>query len=1009
MASNSPETEGRKRKDSIGQLKRDRPLFTARRFGPSQKPTDFFTDSLNNSSIPSPSPTKENTQPGIRAKPRPKLGTPRSLAASFKATSEINNHSHRPSSPPSPDQTPRIYAPNSRPVQTDVRNQAKTPSKPTNLPRRVKTTDPPRGRQLPIASPSSSASSPPRGLAEAYQRIQNEENLAEEDTVDDDTAYDYSDREERREHDRIRTQITRDTTSSIPLRASEGSSPGRSDEGYFQTGNQTKEMEHNSHQSESESGRSIPDNLTENSSTGELSQYTKDLLRVNRAMNSGPLFTKRTRVGDTASLTRLKLPDRSDESSDSARGAESVSSAGSKLYANVPPQWGRKSRPGKDWLNRINTKNGIVSGDSPKPERVDALPPEKTVHDEALEGWVVTGADGSKTGEDRALQPATSREHAPAAESRKRSLERVEEWELNEDDFTGRSLQASDSPPIRVRNATLDPIIEREIDSLARRAVTTNRLGEIRVKRSEENLGRKLRSQSVEDLSHQNIDSDRDSLRRKRSSLKFPLKPFVDNKSYSSISGAVLGSGGDPVPNSPITIYRSTSNASMKDNGASGVKIDGEKVASRRPSHGRADSRDLLRELARATSQSSTPTKEGIVADIASDKTAVEKASSGEIQPEFDSPAMDQTPQMTEESKPLGNERLPEKAEIDKQIQQTPRQSKPLRELKTPLVTGAWIDTPLPVSGHGPPSPAPTDLEEEYPPLDSDDYTPKVTTTHLIRKLNPHILSPRPKAQPQRALKDTGPVLPKSALESIITAAKSKSRSTSSDKSKSAMKLNRDSDEDPTLQLSESTIQSLEKMLENDDSEKPTPTVQSLPSPSSILRDDDQSVAALPSPPPSPLPVSLEDGSSESRPTTTAQPSRLSELQSYARQMTRLGNVGPSIRDAKRRLSNIEKAISSSVATSPLKSKSSTPQNECEEAGEFHDFIWPCERCGCTARRDLGVAAQSIAQGGDMTTISIPVPKLWKWRPDDWRPRLTWLGMVALVGALWWMGDWIAW
>lgn len=1048
MASNSPETEGRKRKDSIGSLKRDQPLFTARRLGPpSQQPTEFFTDSLNNSYIPSPSPPKENARPGILPKPRQKLGTPRSLAASFKAASD---QSHWPSSPTSPERKLSPHKSSIRPPQSNVRNTAKLPSRPTYLPRRLTTPEPTRGRKFTVVSPSSSASSPPRGLAEAYQRIKNEENLAEEDgneAIEDDMgshANGNSD-QERQEVDRIRSQRLQDAPSPTSLKASRMSSPWRLDEENLRPKNQGNEIGNSSHLSGSETGTSYMDNLTGTSSLGELSSYAKDMERVNRAIKSGPLFAKRSRLGNGTNLVRLKPPERSDESSDSTHGSESVSSMGSTLYANVPPQWGRKSRPAKDWLNRINTKSGGLSGDMLKNNSVDNLVLEKAGHDEAIDGWIMTGAQDSKTGEDQASQQERlPPNHDPFTAGRKQSLERVEEWELNEDDFTGRSLQVSDSPPIRVRNAALDPILEREIDSLAKRAVTTSRLGEIRVKTSEENLVRKLHIQSAEDLSLGSIESDRESLRRKRSSLKFPLKPFVENRSYSSISGAVLGSGGDPIPSSPITIYRSNSNVSSNENGAGGTKTEEEKVSYHRPSHGRADSRDLLRELARATSQTSTPTtststrtstpiKEGDEVDAQTQTTGKDKGVAFVVEPQLEieptaavqqAQVKDKTKnidilpsienigieksiqQMARHSKSFEDLRAPQ----EKPLEQTPRQLRSTADLKTPIVTGAWIDTPLPTSSHRPLSSRPNDLEEKNLNIEIVDPSEKKDTTHLIRKLNPNVLSPRPKSQTQRPLSDSNPLLPKSALESIINAAKSKSRSTSLGVRKSAKKSHSDSDEDPTLQLSEETIQSLEKMLAHDDGDT-TPsenspeeaTIQPLPSPPISPREDhpvaQQQLPSHPQTPPKGDPTL-------SRPATRAQNSRYSELQSYGQQIARLGNVGPSIRDAKKRLTNLEKVISSAV---PSPSQPKIPQGECDEAGEFHDFIWPCERCGCTARRDSETVASNIPQQGGVAIIQIPVPRLWRWHRNSWRPRVTWLGVFALIGVLWWVADEIAW
>lgn len=988
MAPISPEPEGRKRKESVGHLKRDQPLFTARRSVLSQEPPEFFTDSLNTSSIPIPSPSRENTRSGVRSKPRPKLGS-RSLAASFNATSEVNDENRRPSTSPSLDRRSTSYVPKIRPTHSNASGLAKSPSR---LPRK-NTPSPERGRQFFIVSPTSSASSPPRGLAEAYQRINDEESLAQEDSIEDDMetiAYDYASQQRSRELDHVRMQRMQDADSPITLKASRKPCPRLLSEELRDAVARQKAMEENSHESDNESAIFSLDNQSENF-TGEVSQHARDMVRVNGAMKSDAKVFTRARLSNRKGQTLENLTRRngSNESLSSALGAGSTSSKGSNPSLNVPQKWGRKSKPGRDWLNRINNKSGRLTGDNPQKDNAGATLFEEQDKKELLEEWVTTAAEGVHPSQDdqSPQQPSASRDSTPMAANRKKSLERVVEWEINDEDFTGRSMQVSESPPIP-RNVSIDRVLEREIDSLAKRAVTTNRLGELRGMKSEDHLGRRFHSQSAEDLSKSGIENDREIVPRRRSSLKFPLKPFVDDKRYSSISGAVLGSSGDHIPDSPITIYRNTSDVSSTDNGQSN-NMDEDRGSGHRPPSERGDSLDLLRKLARVSSQSPTSTKDGPSPEPQREPSRTEDIEPGEEPSKFTG-ATDGPGRAAEEVNGNGKDHLPD-IKIGKPIQDTPRPSQSIADLKTPLITGAWIDTPLPTGRRGLPMPTPVNLEDDKDfTMSNGDQSRKIATTDLIRKLNPTILSTRPKLNLQRPLKDTGPLLPKSALESILSAAKSTSRSTS--------QRNRDSNsnsdsEELTLDLGDSTIQSLEDILHE---ESNFSTVLSLSPPSpSLAQDDyikDQKSEA-----------SLLGDRTEAEPLISAQKSRLSELQSYARQMSQLGNVGPSIRDAKRRLANLEKAISKSV--SDLPSKSLEIQNGCDEAGEFHDFIWPCERCGCPGRKDL----DSHNMTSDKTTVAISVPKLCKWQNDDWRPRLTWLGLATLIGCMWWIGEWVAW
>lgn len=988
MAPISPEPEGRKRKDSNSLLKRDQPLFTTRRSVLSHQPPDFFTDSLNTSSIPIPSPTKENTRPGVSSKPRPKLGS-RSLAASFQATSEANDENKRPSTSPSLGRRSTTYLPRIRPAQSDSHSLAKSPSRPPSRLPCAKTPSPERGRRPSIVSPSSSASSPPRGLAEAYQRITDEESLAQEDSIEGDLetlTYDYANQERSAELDRVRMQRIQEAVSPIKLKAARRPLPRVLSEELRDANARIKATETNLPESDSESAISNPENLTGNFNE-EVSQHAKDLARVHGAMNSQTkVFTKArssNRVGVT--VENLRRQNGSNESLSSLPGAGSTSSKGSNPSLNVPPIWGRKARGGRDWLNRLNNKNGRLTGDTPKKNHANTTGSEGSDQKELLEEWVTTAKGDLNPPEgDR---PA-SRDSTPTAANQKQSMERVAEWELNDDDFTERSLQVSDSPPIRTRNGTLGPILEREIDSLAKRAVTTSRLGEIREKTPEEHIVRRIYSQSAEDLSKSGIESNRETLRQRRSSLKIPFKPFVDDKGYSSTSGAVLGSGGDPIPDSPITIYRSTSDVSSTDNGLGG-NVEDDRRSVHRPVHERGDSRELLRKIARVSSQSPTSTKEG-----PSPVSQQEMIPTDNVEPDEEpsgfSIGTDLSVQAAEEENLDGNNHLPD-VKIEKPVQETPRPSKSNADLKTPLVTGAWIDTPLPTGNRGLPLPTPASLEDDkYFTMDSGDQSRKIATTDLIRKLNPTILSTRPKLNSQRQLKDTGPLLPKSALESILAAAKTNPKPISQRNRGTNSKS--DSEE---LELGDSTMQSLEEIL-HEDPDGSTLASQSSSSPSLPNEDfpDDQELEDS----------LLKSDHSEAESLTPGQRSRLSELKSYARQISRLGNVGPSIRDTKRRLANLEKAFSKTV--SDLPSKSLEIQDGCDEAGEFHDFIWPCERCGCPGRRDLDTSHRITRY---MNTVPTSVPKLWRWRRDDWRPRLTWLGLVTLVWWTWWIGDWAAW
>lgn len=315
----------------------------------------------------------------------------------------------------------------------------------------------------------------------------------------------------------------------------------------------------------------------------------------------------------------------------------------------------------------------------------------------------------------------------------------------------------------------------------------------------------------------------------------------------------------------------------------------------------------------------------------------------------------------------------------------TPGLSVPSIILKTPLVTGAWVDTPLPTGGRGPPMPTPSDLDEAKElTMNLDDDIRKLATTDLIRKLNP--TSPGSKSRDQQPLKDSRPLLHKSALEAIISDAKSNSGNpkpaTSSGDS--------DSEEDPTLHLGDSTIQSLEEIMENDTN------FSAILAPSTTT-----------TPPGEEEENNNDDDDNDESLHNAKRKTSLSDLKTYTQLTTRLNTILPSLRSTKRSLASLSRSLSSPSLSTTQKSKSLTAatnqNNECNEAGEFHDFIWPCDRCGCPGR------PATWEPGFDLTTVRIPIPRLWRWERGDWRPRLTWLGLVTLVGWAWWVGEEWAW
>ena len=960
-----PTSPSKKRKQPVNAMKRDQPIFTQHNPNPSlQQPPDFLTDSLNTSYIPSPSPPKSPTRQHVRPKPRHHLLSSGSLGAAFKATPKLDDE-NRPPSSSSSDHKRSSRSLKPRPTQNPPRTNPKAPSKSAQNPTRIRTPSPLRGRATSITSPTASESSPPRGYAEAYQRIVEEENLAQEESLEnmeDITGYDFNEQDRSQDLDRIRSQRRQHSASPISLKASRRASPGGAMERAVQA--EVDDKENIVHDTDGDSSASYLENITDTSLDSASSQYAKDLQRLQGALNSGKKAFSKARVGDRVGLTIDNLQRKgSNDSLGSAFSAGSLSNRGSDPSVNVPKAWGRKAKPGKDWLSRINSRSGKLTGDVPKRHSSGdqiIAENEKRETSEPIDEWTATAAEVPLPSVEDSSQPSlSSRGSTPTtAVQRSTSLDRRRQWEVNDDEFTGRSFQVSDSPPIRIRNSNLDRIREREIESLEKRAVTTNRLGELRKKSSTESPRRRL---GFEEAQSDDNDGTSEASPQRRVSVNSTLQPEQADPTQDNLLEPTLDDTGEAIPDTPVVIYRANSSGIVSSTEQSARQPKSNSQRSRRPSHERKDSHDLLKRLAKATSESPSPAKQ-----------SNEPSEEGQDQ-------IQQTPQ---NPRPTSNHKTPivTGAWVNQTIADTPQDSRTDNNLKTPLVTGAWIDTPLPTGGRGPPMPTPSDAEDE-----KDLGSGKLGAAELIHKLSPNIISARPKLQDQAPLKYSGPPLAKSALQEIINDA----RAPKSDELSRKTSRNSDSEEDPTFHLGESTIQSLEEL---------------------IAKDEDFSTLLAPTPPsPETASSSSEPSPSSQAVTTTSRSSRLSDLQTYTHLLSRLTNLGPSLRASKNQIASLERIISTSPAPNAIQTTTdrNTDQAECPEAGEFHDFIWPCQRCGCPGRMDPDLSPL-LTFRDNITTFSLPIPRLWYWRSKhDWRPRLTWLGLVTLLAcSLCWAEMW---
>ena len=865
------------------------------------------------------------------------------------------------------------------PFQPTLRSRTPSPPKRQNSLRspegytEAHTPSPPRGfaRQDSLVSPISSASSPPQGLAESYQRIEEQEFLAgQEGDNEDDLSFTDGEftMEQSENRDPFQGQLT-SMGSPISRHSSKSSlrklvTSSATQQSYISNG--------------SDEGSSLLDDTF----NMPLSHAT-DEERLKAALGEeGVAFKKaRSRAHGRTGLTAENLQRKdaaSPQSGSSTLGSPSVSSRASEPPLNIPKTWGQ--RGDKKWLNRLDRSGGKLTGDLPKIwslQNGKAPEPGKRSSSPILD-WIDAAADAplpSVENEPRGSHSLASRGSSSSLK-KQISLGQIRESEAIDSDTTGRFYQAGSTSARR--NAALDQIREREIETLSKNRVTTNRLNELHEKKSLDAIRRRTPSLNG-DLAREDNREEMEHRRRDWSSS--PEKQLKPKPSHSEapmhtndeiMDGAVNNKANDEAPKLP----RSDS--------------EGEKEPttqlSRRSSHDRQESRELLRTLTTSTSLGGSPTRSTAQSKVEQDSKILNDSKESRLN--TDTSSRPETQQRDGDAANGENA-----AKKEPQLQSTPQQPKQDLLSKTPLVTGHWIDTPLP-AGRGPPVPTPNDTEDEKE-LGSgfDAAMIKLGAKDLAASLQAE------KAQ-RPSLADTAPKLPKSVLSSILEKAKNKKAMRRSDPGQGT-------NEDDTLQLDDSTIQSLEEIVarDGDTLNLDDSTIQSL---EGILAHDGD-IASVEAPPPA---ITPGQNTLPSKPSTSSYRAISKEeeagdeaeiMKSYNHLPGKLSRALSSVIDARKGIGSLERRVDSFFDKG--KAVARTDTDECHEGGEFHDFIWPCQKCGCPGGRQPLIGSES-GEGIDWHVVRLPMPRIWYWRKEDYFPRFTWTGLVLFVMTALLVGEW---
>jgi hypothetical protein len=522
------------------------------------------------------------------------------------------------------------------------------------------------------------------------------------------------------------------------------------------------------------SGLSSLENDAEDEFDRQMIQNMRDERRLNQALGGRSQAFKKARIRPRVGLTLDNL-----ERNNAVAGASAhvqfespPSSSGSTRSdpaIHAPATWGRKSRSNRNWMRTITHEESLQTP-APADDTInghyddgDANVPRRSVEDSPLSH--------------KSFNHGTPRK------------DRSQEWDLT---FELNEASMIASTPYIPRNTALDDIRQREIESLKEQAVTTARLGRIREGSPEQTRRRSSSTRTTETAANIAGSSEQATL----SSPSPHKRSRTRTQSWQSIGKAqpVTGSGKE---DSPVAMYKSAESLTTLERE---VAVTTQKIPPKRIPNRREDSQDLLRRLARVSNtpspkqhipsrpQTAPPgplnsSSQTMVTDTeptqpeskeesreeapVEDAVAEPAASRSEVQPE-------QTKSKEESQEAVRqSEKVPETAAKAENVDATPMpKERPVLNPKTPVVTGAWVDTPGPRTILRPTS------KERSP-----SRSPKKSS--LRKNKLPEKKRTASAAEEEDALAEevadtiiaevTRPKLPRSALQALVEDAKSSS------------------------------------------------------------------------------------------------------------------------------------------------------------------------------------------------------------------------------------------
>lgn len=618
---------------------------------------------------------------------------------------------------------------------------------------------------------------------------------------------------------------------------------------------------------------------------------------------------------------------------------------------NVPRQWGRKAKRGSDWLRRGSIRAEEEEARSSEEEvilhRKTSYTGDGTPH--SID-WVSAAADVPLPTTEGSPSPFRyARGTPPSIQKRDDSLQRIHQWNID-DDFSSNSILTS-TPAVVSRNTRLDEIRLRELETVTERSFES-----------------RSRDQSPEPSHRRNSSSFRANSAVQKPDEKSPEVSWA-HPAEQNIALPKRGSSSHSRSRSIIAIDTIETNESSsspvvvyKESDAAAQSI----TPRRLQQHKRSDSHDLLRRLARAASNSPSPARpatENTSEPRPANTTSSAKDLPGENEPAKTGASLRSSKTDAKIATAKSEEGLnhPPEDEVDPhtpfpdELGDTSNVHQK-HKAKTPVVTGAWVDTPAPTTGKRVSS-SPSKLRplgskrndgvSATSPPKQTFLTISPSKSHLRHGLPTPETSESPEPQPRK------PSLPSSALAAVLDDAKSNQKTSDSSVADPVDPRTRD------FAVGDSTINSLQDLVDSSitfDANAPQHDD------TDTLRDH---LPALPAP--------------GTRPKSAAERQRWKEIEQVSRMNQQLRAARSNIRDARVGLRRMEHAVL-------------TLDEKSHRGGEG------CDVCGCpggsSSFRHLVTETRSMFVTKADTEIATDEKTWWPWR-RKW--QLTTFGLLAAI------------